>query len=118
MICECAACTGLQLGQQGVGQGGTWPLAGLQGHGVGRLAWVPRALLGGSGGRAAVAVLQSLSHARLFRNPVNCGPPGSAVHGIFQARILESIAISFSRGSSPRRDQTRRSCNGRQILYP
>ena len=33
-------------------------------------------------------------------------PPGSSLHGIFQARILEWIAISFSRGSSPPRDQT------------
>ena len=31
---------------------------------------------------------------------IDCGPPGSSVHGIFQARILECIAISFSRGSS------------------
>ena len=31
----------------------------------------------------------------------NCSPPGSSVHGILQARILEWISISFSRGSSP-----------------
>ena len=36
--------------------------------------------------------------------------PGSAIHGIFQARILEWAAISFSRGSSQPRDQTRVSC--------
>ena len=39
--------------------------------------------------------------------PVNCSPPGSSVHGIFQARILEWVAISFSRGSSQPRDWTR-----------
>ena len=33
-------------------------------------------------------------------NPVDCSPPGSSVHGILQARILEWVAISFSRGSS------------------
>ena len=33
-------------------------------------------------------------------NPVDCSPPGSTVHGILQARILESVAIIFSRGSS------------------
>jgi len=33
--------------------------------------------------------------------------PGSSVHGILQARILEWVAISFSRGSSQPRDQTR-----------
>ena len=32
---------------------------------------------------------------------MNCSPPGSSVHGILQARILEWVAISFSRGSSP-----------------
>ena len=43
---------------------------------------------------------QSLSRVRLC-NPIDCSPPGSSVHGIFQAGILEAIAISFSRGSSP-----------------
>ena len=33
-------------------------------------------------------------------DPTDCSPPGSSVHGIFQARIVEWIAISFSRGSS------------------
>ena len=32
---------------------------------------------------------------------MDCSPPGSSVHGTFQARILEWVAISFSRGSSP-----------------
>ena len=40
----------------------------------------------------------------------DCSPPGSSVHGILQARILEWIVISFSRESSPPRDQTRVSC--------
>ena len=33
-------------------------------------------------------------------DPVDCSPPGSSVHGILQARILEWVAISFSKGSS------------------
>ena len=33
-------------------------------------------------------------------DPVNCGPPGSSAHGISQARTLEWVAISYSRGSS------------------
>ena len=33
-------------------------------------------------------------------NPMDCSPPDSSVHGISQARILEQVAISFSRGSS------------------
>ena len=43
-------------------------------------------------------------------NPMNYSPPGSLVHGIFQARILEWVAISFSRGSSQPRDRTHSSC--------
>ena len=38
--------------------------------------------------------------------PVDCSPPSSSVHGILQARILERLAISFSRGSSRPRDRT------------
>ena len=38
---------------------------------------------------------------------MDCSLPGSSVHGIFRARILEWVAISFSRRSSPPRDQTR-----------
>ena len=50
-------------------------------------------------------------------NPVGCSPPGSSVRGILQARILEWFAISFSRGSSPPRDQTHVSYFGRWVLY-
>ena len=39
-----------------------------------------------------------------------CSQPGSSVHGILQARILEWVAIPFSKGSSPPRDQMRISC--------
>ena len=57
-----------------------------------------------------IVVFQSLSHIQLFCDPVNCNPPGSSVHGISQARILEWIAISFSRGSFKPRDGTQVSC--------
>ena len=43
-------------------------------------------------------------------DPVDCSPPGSSVHGILQARILEWVAISFSRASSWPRDRTQVSC--------
>ena len=43
-------------------------------------------------------------------DPVDCSPPGSSVHGILQARILEWVAIPFSRGSSWPRDWTQVSC--------
>ena len=41
---------------------------------------------------------------------MDCSPPGSSVRGIFQARILEWVAISSSRGSSQPKDQTHISC--------
>ena len=44
-------------------------------------------------------------------NPLNCSPPGSSVHGIFQARILEWVAIASSRGSSLPWNQTQVSCS-------
>ena len=40
-------------------------------------------------------------------DPMDCSLPGSSLHGILQARVLEWVAISFSRGSSQPRDQTR-----------
>ena len=40
-------------------------------------------------------------------DPMDCSLPGSSVHGIFQALVLEWIAISFSKGSSQPRDRTR-----------
>ena len=43
-------------------------------------------------------------------DPMDCSPPGSSVHGILQARILEWVAIPFSKGSSWPRDRTRVSC--------
>ena len=43
-------------------------------------------------------------------DPMDCSLPGSSVYGIFQARILEWVAISFSRRSSPPRDWTQVSC--------
>ena len=53
-------------------------------------------------------------------DPMDCKPPGSSVHGIFQARILEWVAISSSRESSQPGDQIHISCVsciGRQVLY-
>ena len=43
-------------------------------------------------------------------NPMDCSLPGSSIHGIFQARVLEWVAISFSRGSSWPMDRTWVSC--------
>ena len=48
---------------------------------------------------------------------MDCSPPGSSVHGIFQARILEWVATSSSRGSSWPRDRTLIFLNWQVILY-
>ena len=45
-----------------------------------------------------------LSLVRLC-NPMDCSPPGSSVHGILHARILEWVAIPFPRRSSQPRDR-------------
>ena len=56
-------------------------------------------------------VLSHFSHVWLFATPWTvCKPPGSSVHGILQARILEWVAMPCSRGSSPPRDHTCISC--------
>ena len=51
--------------------------------------------------------VKSLSCVRLFATPGTCSLPGSFVHGIFQAIVLEWITISLSRGSSKARDRTK-----------
>ena len=54
-------------------------------------------------------------------DPMKYRPPGSSIHDIFQARVLDWVACSFSRGSSWPRDQTLAfcvSCISRPILYP
>ena len=53
-------------------------------------------------------------------DPMGCSPSGSSIHGILQARILESVAMLSSRASSLPRDQTHISCIsciGRRVLY-
>ena len=65
----------------------------------------------------ARVVVWLLSHVQLFFDLVDCSPPGSSVHGILQARKLEWVAISFSRGSSWARDQTHVSCIDRWVLH-
>ena len=54
-----------------------------------------------------VLVNQSCS---ILCNPMDCTPPGSSIHGILHARILEWVAIPFSRGSSWPRNWTLVSC--------
>ena len=49
---------------------------------------------------AAAKSLQSCPTCPTLCDPIDGSPPGSSVHGIFQARVLEWGAIAFSRGSS------------------
>ena len=69
------------------------------------------------------AIPSIVVHAQLcptLCSPMDCSLPGSSVHGISQARILEWVAISYPRASSQPRDRTCIfcvSCIGRQILY-
>ena len=65
-----------------------------------------------SGGRCSVIKL-----CLTLCDPMDWNPPGSSVHKISQARILEWVAISFSKGSSWPRDWTCVSCIGRRILH-
>ena len=71
-----------ETGKQGPGSGGPGLLAGT-----------------GYISAAKVKVLVARLSPTL-RHPVDCSLPGSSIHGILQARILEWIAILFSRGSS------------------
>ena len=66
---------------------------------------VHRATFTRKGGRKLVALL-----CLTLCEPTDCGPPGSSVHGILQARILEWVAISFFSGSFLPRDWTCISC--------
>ena len=50
-------------------------------------------------------------------DPMDCRQPGFSIHGILQARMLEWVAMPFSRGSSQSRDQTQVSCIGGLVLH-
>ena len=53
---------------------------------------------------------KSLQSCLTLGNPMDCSPPGSSVHGILQAGVLEWVAMPSSRGSSRPRDGTCASC--------
>ena len=63
---------------------------------------------------------KSLQLCLTLCNPMDCSLPGYSVHGILQARILEWVAIPFTRGFSQPRDRAHISyvfCIGRRVLY-
>ena len=65
-------------------------------------------------------VVAWLSHSVISSScdPMDCSPPGSSVHGITQARLLEWVPISFSKGSSRPRDQTWVSSTAGRLFTP
>ena len=74
----------------------------------------------------SIELVMPSNHVILFKTmkakvawscPTLCNPMGYTVHGILQARILEWVAIPFSRGSSQPRNGTHDSCIDRLILY-
>ena len=88
--------------QRGTGPSSTWSDRVLAtGHLAEGEARVP------AGMKGKVLIAQSCP---TLRDPMDCSPPGSSVHRISQARILECVAMPFSRGSSQPKDRTLVSC--------
>jgi len=92
------------------------------GH-ISQPGWIPDwELRGGWQGTLRAGTSSLLSSALVTQScltlcdPMNCSLPGPSVHGILQARILEWVAISFSRGSSWFRDWTWVSCIAGRLL--
>ena len=73
-------------------------------HGLGQVPWPP-VQAGSPWPFIYIYICKLLSRVQLC-DPMDCSPPGSSVHRISQARILDWVAISFSRGSSRPRDRT------------
>ena len=103
-----------------------WPRRDRKPGGTGRETACPFALWWNVPDRIQCFHMVSPVYAKLLQScptlydPVDCGPPGSSVHGILQARILEWVAISFSRRSSPPRDGSlvsSASCISKRVLY-
>ena len=91
-------------------------LAGLWGRGCRIVLFQSRVNFRSLANPSSVSVCVSISIMTDSCNPMDCRPPDSSVHGIFQARILEWLAIPFSRGSSQSRDRTQVSCIAGRFL--
>ena len=86
--------------------------------------WENERLIGQRLGQSLLFILSVLAyvHAKSLQlctglcDPMDCSPPGSSVHGILQARLLEWVAMPSSRGCSPPRDQTHISCIDRWVF--
>ena len=62
-----------------------------------RRLWTPHVATDHTWRTPAAAAAKSLQSCPTLCDPMDCSLPGSSVHGIFQARILEWVAIAFSR---------------------
>ena len=112
----CSLTSSWNASQQAPGLGGLLSMAPV------RVAWVKSGFQ-----KHCKTVPRWSMHACMYAqscqtlsDPMDCSPPGFSVLGIFQARTLEWVAVSFSRGPSRPRDRTgvsRISCLGRQTLY-
>ena len=80
-------------------------------------SFIPQGSLYPSVGNILLLLCVSAQSRLTLCDPMNCSLPGSSVHGIIQARRLEQVTISFSRGSSWTGDRTLVSCTGRCFLY-
>ena len=65
---------------------------------------------------AAAAAAKSLQSCPTISDPMDCSPPGSSTHGIFQAKVLECGAVAFSFISVVKRPISR--TTGRMVLSP
>ena len=64
-----------------------------------------------------MATVKSLQSCQTLCNTMDCSPPGSSVHGILQARMLEWVAMPSSRGSSDPGIEPRSLTSPGQVLY-
>ena len=70
-------------------------LRDLPDPGIKSMSLVSPTLAGGFFTTAAAAAAKSLQSCPTLHDPMDCSPPGSSVHGIFQARVLEWVAIIY-----------------------
>ena len=71
------------------------------------ISWrIFHSLLSSTQSKAVKVKVKVTQSCPIFCDPTDCSLPGFSIHGIFQARVLEWVAISFSRGSSQPRDRT------------
>ena len=94
-----------------------WLSLSARGWVGGQQAHLSSGLLGFAEGSSTASLFLRSAPRTTLCDPMDYSPPGSSVQGIYQARTLEWVVISYFRESSWPRDGTCISCIGRQILY-